>query len=531
MTTVRIDIRLSQIRPIFLTLPACLSKWVVSLGAVLMAGCGGDHSVGISPYLTDATVAEAVKAGVVKIQASPKLTPEFDAAIHDYVVDCNAESEVKFSAQLSRPDFFGFFAPGDEGKVVSPLIAGTFNTSLSMHEGQRYRFRISLDPDEYSVRCLPKDFPPLSVSITGARKAAGYLFSPSLFFTASTADPISNRALYVIVVDANGTPIWWKSEPSGRPLDAKILNSHEIAWTVQTNDDDGTYVIRDFSGRILNVFGGVLDSHDFQPTGVGSYLAIRYLTRTCPPDCVDMSPWGGPVSTAVTDAQIFELDGESHILWTWNSRDHIALSETGNAGWYPGVGPDIIHMNAVEPDGSDAVIFSARHLNAIYRITKATGAIDWKIGGTPTPESLVVVNDSRPTAIGPNGQSLSGQHDVRKWSDGSVSVHDNGTIASRQPFIVRYEINAASRTATVVEEIPDLSDPSSFCCGSARRVPDGHWVAAWGGQSYMTELDSTGNPVITIKYGLGSQFSYRAVPLLSDSVSLNDLRLGMDSMM
>jgi hypothetical protein len=194
------------------------------------------------------------------------------------------------------------------------------------------------------------------------------------------------------------------------------------------------------------------------------------------------------------------------------------------------VGNDIIHMNAVEPDGTSGLMFSARHLNAIYHINKATGAIDWKIGGTLRPESLAVLGDTRPTSMGATGQSLSGQHDVRKWSDGTVSVHDNGTNANRPPFIIRYKIDANARTAEVVEAIQDVRVLSSLCCGSARRLPGGHWLVAWGAQPFMTELDSSGSPVLTVPYSEGAVFSYRAVPILPGTLAAIKLRDGMDAM-
>jgi hypothetical protein len=181
-------------------------------------------------------------------------------------------------------------------------------------------------------------------------------------------------------------------------------------------------------------------------------------------------------------------------------------------------------MNAIEPDGTDGLMFSARHLNAIYHITKSTGAIDWKIGETPRPESLAVIGDLRPGAVGPNGQALSGQHDVRKWSDGSGSVHDNGTLVGRPPSIIRYRIDTTNRTAEVVEEIHDDRVSQSSCCGSARWLPGGNGLVQWGATPFLTELDPRGTPVLTIEYNLGAEFSYRAVPVLSGMVDADTLR-------
>jgi hypothetical protein len=186
-------------------------------------------------------------------------------------------------------------------------------------------------------------------------------------------------------------------------------------------------------------------------------------------------------------------------------------------------------MNAVEPDGEGALLFSARNLDAIYHITKSTGAIDWKLGGSQRAESLTVIGDTRPTATGTTGQALSGQHDVRLLPDRTVTLHDNGSNANRPPFAMRYVIDETARTAQVVEAVQDPRATYSGCCGSARRLPGGNWVVQWGENPYMTELDPSGNPVLTISYQ-GTTFSYRAVPILPGVVSADQLRQGMDNM-
>ncbi len=49
-------------------------------------------------------------------------------------------------------------------------------------------------------------------------------------------------------------------------------------------------------------------------------------------------------------------------------------------------------MNSIELDG-DAIVFSARHLDAVYRIRLADGGVDWKLGGSVRPESLAILDD------------------------------------------------------------------------------------------------------------------------------------------
>ena len=65
--------------------------------------------------------------------------------------------------------------------------------------------------------------------------------------------------------------------------------------------------------------------------------------------------------------------------------------------------------------------------------------------------------------------------------------------------------------------------------GSARLLPDGHWVVSWGNIPYVTEQTATGRPVLTIRFA-DPLFSYRAFPVLGHRLSRAALRAGMDAM-
>ena len=95
------------------------------------------------------------------------------------------------------------------------------------------------------------------------------------------------------------------------------------------------------------------------------------------------------------------------LVWDWKTQDHIALAETGR--WWPlaiGFDYDLVHWNSIQPAGNGSVIASFRHLDAVYKIDKSTGAIVWKLGGTSRPESLNVIGD-------PFAYTFGGQHDAR----------------------------------------------------------------------------------------------------------------------
>jgi hypothetical protein len=183
-------------------------------------------------------------------------------------------------------------------------------------------------------------------------------------------------------------------------------------------------------------------------------------------------------------------------------------------------GYDIVHWNSIEPDGN-SVIASFRNLDAIYKIDKATGDIVWKLGGTTTPESLTVKDD-------PRGVTLGAQHDARLLTDGTLTAFDNRTnLNNHQPRAVRFRINESDRTATLLESITDPQVTGSNCCGSARRLGNGDWLIDWGQNKPIGGYAPDGRRTFLLR--LDSTFSYRAEPVRSGAVSMQELRQGMNA--
>ncbi len=260
---------------------------------------------------------------------------------------------------------------------------------------------------------------------------------------------------------------------------------------------------------------GRIDDHELQRRSNGDFVYLVYQPRRH----VDLTGIGGPADATVLDAHIEEISPDGKLVWSWSSAGRIGLDESsrwyetilGTTIWIPGLDGrpeasyDFFHANAVSL-GKSFVLLSLRQTDGVYAIDRASGRILWKLGGTPTPESLTVVGD-------PYGDApLGGQHDVRLLSDGTVSVFDDGTFENRPPRVVRYRIDATARTATLVQQIVDPAVTVSNCCGSARLMADGDWLVSWGGDPVVGEYRPDGTPVFTLTFADGL-FSYRAVPV------------------
>jgi hypothetical protein len=271
---------------------------------------------------------------------------------------------------------------------------------------------------------------------------------------------------------------------------------------------------------------GPIDFHELTQTGNGDFLVAVDGSKCC----FDLSSWGGPASASVYDHTIEEINSSNQVVWKWDTADHInpvtATDPQWRASILAGTSPyDVFHLNSLAWNHGD-VIVSYRHLNAVYDIHKANGSLVWKLGGSHEPESLTVNND--PVFTG--GGDFCGQHDARIYSvDGTLTLHDNGTNCGRAPRAVRYKIDTSANTATLVESQTDSLATSSDCCGSARKLVHGDWVAAWGHKSFFTEMTSTGTRVFLLQYTDSGYFSYRVVPVLGNAFTISGLRAGMDA--
>ncbi len=446
------------------------------------------------------------------------LQPAPDPAVHDYVTRCEPGNSVRVS--VADTGFAGVSVDG------APERTGTFQTTVALQPGQRFVVRVA--GSDYDVRCLPADFPPFTVHRDGRPQAAYYVTTPG-----QKLDPAAPAAPYVALFDADGVPVWWYRAPSGTPIDATVLPDGNLTWNVSHEAGGFGYDYGDaveehrLDGslvRTTRAWWWPTDFHESLTLPDGNRLVTTYQRR----DGVQL--YGLPWGVSVLDAAFQEIDPDGWQVYAWSSVGRVSPDES--LRWwtsllpYPGVAGvvwDWQHINSIEPDG-DGFIVSMRNTDAIYRIRRSDGAVDWKLGGTPTPESLRVVGD--PHA----GDLFGGQHDARVWPDGTVSVHDNGSARGRPPRIVRYRIDTRARTATLVQEITD-PDPgaSSACCGSARMLPGGDWVAAWGSTPSVEELRPDGSPVLELRFA-APYFTYRAPPVPPGRLDRSAIVAAMDAM-
>jgi Arylsulfotransferase (ASST) len=165
-------------------------------------------------------------------------------------------------------------------------------------------------------------------------------------------------------------------------------------------------------------------------------------------------------------------------------------------------------------------VISTRHTDALFGIERSTGEIAWKLGGSPTADSLRVVGD-------PAHKLLGGQHDARINDDGSLSIYDNGKDRPRRPRVVFYRLDPARGKATYLGQLNDPEVKTSHCCGSARQLAGGGWLVSWGDNPLVTAFDAQGR--LAFRLGLAAS-TFRAVPAPPGATTPAALDQGLERM-
>jgi len=511
-------------------------RWTVGAAAAAIAlvgaGCIPEPPVEEPP-------AEPPVTSLSVSTAPAEMFPEFSPDVSDYVVRC---ANVPFDVRVEAPDAQPISVGGN------PAQTGRFTVSVWRAEGQRFTIVDQGAARTYSVRCLPGDFPEFTVTREGTPQAGHYLIAP-IQFTAAGFQPT-----YAVVFDAHGVPVWWSRQSS---IFLQQLPNGNLAWT-RWNGEAAEEIGLD--GSVITTIeaphpypGTAFDFHDMIRLANGNYMIV--LNEELPnQDLSIIDP--SLADVPVFDHRLVEIDpATGDILWSWLASDHIDVAET-DPQWYGYVRNrpdmslgtplyDIFHWNSVE-ETPTGYLLSFRHLDAVYAIERATGDVEWKLGGVDVPgDSLVISGDSRFP-----GPGFGGQHDARYLPGASatqfeVTLYDNGSdlAAPRTPRALRYivhtlgfltdrfgatGIDTVAGTATLVEEIFDLTHaPVSPFAGSARRLAGGNWMIGFGGTNGFSETTPSGEVVFHLSID-GGQLVYRALPAVP-GLDPAALRAGMDA--
>jgi hypothetical protein len=253
---------------------------------------------------------------------------------------------------------------------------------------------------------------------------------------------------------------------------------------------------------------GQADFHDSAITPEGTMLVGAYVVTPA-----DLSVVGGPQDGYIEDAVIQEVDiATGEIRFEWSALEHVPLTETmldfgqeqaevteeaedkGTEAAELGTRDepfDYFHINSITQDDG-ALLVSARHTHAVYRIDRATGEVDWTLGGSASDFQMG------------EGATFTWQHDARRAADGTLTLLDNhagGYEDDASSRGLRLVLDEEAMTAEVAREYLPPAERVSSSMANAQQLPDGGMHIGWGARPFYSRYTPDGVLVYDVCHG------------------------------
>lgn len=354
---------------------------------------------------------------------------------------------------------------------------------------------------------------PVSVTTPASGTADGLIFITS---TGIGAYPYDHS---ILILDDRGVPVYIKRLPDDKTVtDFKVQTVNGEPYLVYHAGtpvqiwSNGTYYVLDDTYTLVDTWtvgnGYGADEHELQLLENGHALMVSYVTIP-----YDLSPFGGPKEGELVDILIQEQDSLKNVVFEWRGTHHIPVGDSyENLRTSP---VDYMHTNAIEVDFDGNLLISSRGLSEITKIDRETGSIVWRMGGKQN--EFTFTNDA----------GFSAQHDIRRLSNGNLTLFDNGNRASpAHSRAVEYQITPGTTQITRVWQYPQ--DYSLFApfMGGIQRLSNGNSIVGWGAIPMVTEVKPDGTKAFEMTL---NGLTYRAFRFLWDAVPAEPARLVYDA--
>lgn len=513
---------------------ACTGALALAGAALGPAGCGSGASSSAASGSSSGSgeLQGGSQSGIDAVQLSSlavaelPLVPAFSPSTQDYYVRCAAGTNaLTVTASAASGILIGASSP----TAVTP--SASFSETFQLGEGGAAVITANAGSTttQYWIRCLPANVPQITVTshADAGTPTSGYY----LFGNISSGD---GRDAYAMVVDVNGVPVWYQHTPNAYGIlnvDNLVPNvisyTTYIAYTFNTVADGQYQLVQLASPEVIsttNTVGIPLDHHELRVLPNGDYMMISDVIRTG----VDLTGYTGYTGSDMIDCVVQEISPTGAMVWQWDANDHFDpvqdstfVGQTGTTDTGTVVA-DPYHCNAIDVQSNGDLLVSSRHMNSVFYISKSTGAVVWKMGGSSYNKDgaqIIQIQNDPETAF-------YRQHDVRMNADGTVSLFDDHTEMPGPARGVAYTVDTTTGTATVAWQC--AGTVSSTAMGSFRRYSDGTNLIGWGEVSTGTNLvlsdyDDSCNDRLDMQLD-APNISYRAVKVPLTALDINVLR-------
>lgn len=186
--------------------------------------------------------------------------------------------------------------------------------------------------------------------------------------------------------------------------------------------------------------------------------------------------------------KIVQSDPNGNILWSWDTYDHIPLSQSSTFNETAVVGnqtvQDFSHANSLDWDYTNGIIYlNLRHTNTFYKIDQNSGNIIWACG-----------EFGNFTLIGDNGQPATSlwyhSHDTKQIAPNVFTMFDNDNANITNPNncrsrMIELTVNETNMTAYVNWSWEAPTQYWNSYAGGTTLLPNGDYLGCFGDPTHQ----------------------------------------------
>lgn len=342
------------------------------------------------------------------------------------------------------------------------------------------------------------------VTVNNPSTAPGDLFVAPLTDSARPGRMLGQRG--PLILDGQGNPIWEHPMHHGlTAMDFRVQTFHGapvLTWWQGTISPQGygagvDVIVNSSYRRIATVRAGNgarADLHELVITPAGAALLTAYRAVHA-----NLSSLGGPRNGTLLDSEVQQVDIRTgRVMFQWSPFGHIGLRQS-YARPYRNMPFDAFHVNSIDRDGRGNLLLSARNTSAVYDISRRSGRIRWRLGGTRSSFKLEP------------GVRFAYQHDAHFQAGGTISLFDDGASppVEKQSRGLIIRLDWRHRAAHLAKQYTHPRPLLAGSQGNEQVLPNGDVFEGWGSQPYLSEFSAAGQLLFDAHFH-GPDGSYRS---------------------
>jgi len=268
------------------------------------------------------------------------------------------------------------------------------------------------------------------------------------------------------ILDLQGNYVWWRTDFAMACFRAEYDPATQVISTCSADNADGSHFttesLVDGTGTTIVTPVG---HHDFVALDDGSYLALGEERRQVE----------GMTVVGDTVVHVPATGGDSDVVWNaWDSFEYDGIGvESPNGMSWP-------HLNSLEYDeASGKLLLGAYSRDSILQVDRATGDIDWELGGEHDDFGLE------------GSERFVHPHSPRRVGNELTLIDAGETDGSAR--VLSLDIDESAWSATVAVSVEGGAVGGSSILGNAEHVDGRRFFVAWGsaGTAVIMERDGT----------------------------------------